>query len=139
MPVPRQPSAQYQLSSTGIAPWLQLARYCVSLINCPSVNLQPPWYRASTAKIFALLAKYWHSAGIRMAYHRRDSKWYNLDKSCQSVLALYWKSVPCQHWNLYWFMTGIISKSLVSRHLVSGLGLYYASTAPSLGPVLTIH
>ena len=27
MPVPRQPSARYQMSSTGIAPCLQLARY----------------------------------------------------------------------------------------------------------------
>ena len=28
MPVPRQPSARYQLSSTGIASWSQLLRYC---------------------------------------------------------------------------------------------------------------
>ena len=28
MPVPRQPSARYRLSSTSIAPCLQLARYC---------------------------------------------------------------------------------------------------------------
>ena len=28
MPVPRKPSARYQPSRTGIAPCLQLARYC---------------------------------------------------------------------------------------------------------------
>ena len=47
--------------------------------------------------------------------------------------------VPCQHWNLFWFSTGITPKSVLSRHLVLGLGLYYDSTASSLGPVPTVH
>ena len=34
MPVPRQPSAWYQLPSTGIAPCLQLARYCAVCKYC---------------------------------------------------------------------------------------------------------
>ena len=63
----------------------------------------------------------------------------NLAGSCPSVLARYWTSVPCQHWYLYWFTTGITPKSVVSRHLVSGLGLYYASTAPTLGPIPTVQ
>ena len=56
-----------------------------------------------------------------------------------TVLARHWTTVPCQHWNMYWFTTGITPKSVVSRHLVSGLGLYYASTAPTLGPVPTFQ
>ena len=37
-------------------------------------NLQPAWYRDSTAEGFAVLARYWHSAGRRTAYHRRGSE-----------------------------------------------------------------
>ena len=59
----------------------------------------------------------------------------NLAGSCPSVLARYWTSVPCQHWNLYWFSTGITPKSVVSQNLVSGLGIYYASTATTRQPL----
>ena len=71
IPVPRQPSACYQLSSTGILPYLQLARYCT-------------------------VCKYWH-----------ESDFFSL------------------------FCTGITPKS--------GMGLYYASTAPTLGPEPTVQ
>ena len=37
----------------------------------PGGNLQPAWYRVSTAEGFALLARYWHSAGLSAAHHQR--------------------------------------------------------------------
>ena len=42
--------------------------------DIPGGNLQPVWYRASTAEGFAVLARYWHGAGISTAYHRRGSE-----------------------------------------------------------------
>ena len=69
MPVLRQPLPRYQLSSTGIAPCLELAQYCITLINYRGGNLQPAWYCASTAERFAALVRHWHSGGISTAYH----------------------------------------------------------------------
>ena len=40
----------------------------------PDGNLKLVWYRASTTEGFAVLAQYWHSAGINMAYPRRCSE-----------------------------------------------------------------
>ena len=40
----------------------------------PGGNLQPAWYRASTANPSVVLARHWHSAGISTAYQRRGSK-----------------------------------------------------------------
>ena len=83
MTVPRQPSAHYQLSGTGIAPCLQLARYCAACKYWHesdfstwawwkfTTGLVPRRYRASVAEGFAVLVRYWHSAGIITAYHRR--------------------------------------------------------------------
>ena len=40
----------------------------------PGRNLQPAWYRAITAEGFAVLARYWHDAGISTTYHWRGSE-----------------------------------------------------------------
>ena len=83
-------------------------------------TLPPPqveiYNRLGTAPVSQKDLQYWRGTGISTAY---------------------WTFVPCQYWNLYCFSTGITPESVVNRHLVSGLGLYYASTAPTLGPVPT--
>ena len=50
MPVPCQPSARYHLSSTGIAPYLQLARYCVVCKYCHESDFST-WARARDSVI----------------------------------------------------------------------------------------
>ena len=81
----------------------------------PGGNLQAAWYRASTAEGFAVLAPHWYEQGLSPARLQKVT-W-------MEVVHRYWTLVPCQHWNLYWFSTDITPKSVVSRHLVSGLEL----------------
>ena len=94
--------------------------------------------RLGTAPVPQNDLQYWRGTGISMAYTGVDPKG-NLAGSCPSVLVRYWTSVQGHHWNLYWISTGITPKSVISRHLVSGLGLYYASTTPTLVPVPTVQ
>ena len=98
--------------------------------------------RLGTAPVPQKNIQYWRGTSTVLAKARPTTDAapkVNLAESCISLLARYWTSVPCQDWNLYWFSTGITPKSVVSWQLVSGLGLYYASTAPTLGPVPTVH
>ena len=145
MTVLRQPSARYRLSSIGIAPCLQLAQNC-AFCKCWHESDFSTWVQVGkfTTGLVPVPQKdfqYWRGTGIVKVKARPTTSAApkgNWARSCPSVLARYWTPIPCQYWNLYWFSTGITPKSVVSRHLVSGLGLYYASTAPTLVPVPTV-
>ena len=54
--------------------WTKFFTWACYCSQVPGGNLQPTWYLASAAKVFTVLAWYWHNAGIRTAYHRRGSE-----------------------------------------------------------------
>ena len=82
------------------------------------------WWKVTTGLVLRQYCRRIYGTGISTAYHRTGTALKsNKAGSCLSVLEQYWTSVPCQHWNLYWFSTGITPKSVVRRYLFSELGL----------------
>ena len=96
-------------------------------LSNPSGNLQPTWYLASTTEGFAVLARYWHKHDLPPARLRRVT-WLE-------VVHRYWRGTGQRyHASTEICTSSVLVLLVVSRHLVSGLELYYASTVPTLGP-----
>ena len=74
-----------------------------------SGNLQPAWYRASNAEIFAVLARYWHKHGLPPARLRKVT-WLE-------VVHWYWRGTEYRYHASTKICTGLVLELLRSRLL----------------------